>query len=116
LYPGRTEVPLPIDNDLRAWDGVVGGLRSPVDHPTVIPAEAETRIHDVQAQFRRIELKARDAGIEHVIVVVADSGANRAAIRAAWPTLADRFTISSRRALAALGRGEHPGGSALIFL
>jgi hypothetical protein len=112
----RTEVPLPIGNDLRAWDGVVGGLRGSDEQRRIVPTEAETRIHDVQAQFRRIELKLRDAGLEHVVVVIADTPANRAAIRAAIATLADRFPISARQALAALGRGEHPGGSTLIFL
>lgn len=112
----RTEVPLPIDNDERAWDGVVGGLRGPREGQGSLPTEAETRIHDVQAQFRRIELKARDSGFEHVIVVIADTAANRAAIKAAAAILADRFPVTARRALAALGRGGHPGGSALVFL
>jgi transcriptional regulator with XRE-family HTH domain len=112
----RTEVPLPIGTDLRAWDGVIGGLRGTDDQPRILPTEAETRINDVQAQFRRIELKARDAAMEHVIVVILDTATNRAGIRAATAVLADRFTISARQALAALGRGEHPGGSALIFL
>jgi transcriptional regulator with XRE-family HTH domain len=112
----RTEVPLPIANDLRAWDGVVAGLRSNEGRPRMIPTEAETRIHDSQAQFRRIELKARDAGMEHVIVVIADTPTNRASILAAGASLADRFPVPPRRALAALGRGDHPGGSALIFL
>jgi len=112
----RTEVPLPIGNDLRAWDGVVDGLRSGDELPRIIPTEAETRIHDVQAQFRRIERKARDAEVEHVIVVILETPSNRAAIRAAAAILADRFPISARQALAALARGEHPGGSALIFL
>jgi transcriptional regulator with XRE-family HTH domain len=119
LHPDLTfrhEVPLPIENDLRAWDGVVGGFHARDGLDRYLPAEAETRIYDVQAQFRRIELKARDAGIEHLIVVIADTGTNRGAIRAAHGTLADRYPISPRRALAALGRGEHPGGSALIFL
>lgn len=119
LHPSltlRTEIPLPIANDLRAWDGVVGGLRGSDQRPRIIPTEAETRIHDVRAQFQRIERKARDAEIDQVIVVISDAAANRAAIRAAAMTLADRFPISARQALAALGRGEHPGGSALIFL
>ena len=119
LHPARsfrTEVPLPIENDLRAWDGVVAGLRVSDARPRILPTEAETRIHDVQAQFRRIELKARDADVPHIVVVVADTAGNRAAIQAAWASLADRFPISARRALSALGRGDHPGGSALIFL
>ena len=119
LHPSltfRTEVPLPIENDPRAWDGIVGGFRGDDERRRFIPTEAETRIHDIQAQFRRIELKVRDAGLEHVIVLIADTPANRAAIRAAIGVLADRFPISARRALTALGHGEHPRGSALIFL
>ena len=119
LHPAltfRTEVPLPIANDLRAWDGVISGLRSHSEGDRILPAEAETRIHDVQAQFRRIELKVRDAGLAHVIVVILDTAINRAAIQAAGASLVDRFPISARRALASLGRGEHPGGSALVFL
>lgn len=112
----RAEVPLPIEHDLRAWDGLVGGLRDDDDRHRVLPIEAETRIHDVQGQFRRIELKVRDAGMEDVIVVIADTAANRRAIAAAGATLTDRFPIPARRALAALRRGDHPGGSALIFL
>ena len=118
LHPAltfRLEVPLPIANDLRAWDGVVGGLRTE-GRDGMIPAEAETRIHDIQAQFRRIERKARDAGIEDIIVVISDTPANRAAIETAGAALAGRFPISPRRALAALSRGDHPGGSALLFL
>lgn len=119
LHPNltfRPEVPLPIENDQRAWDGVVGGLRGPRDGLGFLPTEAETRIHDVQAQFRRIELKARDSGFEHVLVVIADTPANRSAIQAARAALADRFPVGARRALAALGRGDHPCGSSLIFL
>lgn len=119
LHPNltfRTEVPLPIENDQRAWDGVVGGLHEARGGLGFLPTEAETRIHDVQAQFRRIELKARDSGFEHVIVVIADTPSNRAAIKAAAAILADRFPVTARRALAALGRAEHPGGSALVFL
>lgn len=112
----RTEVPLPIERDLRAWDGVVGELRTSNAGSSTLPTEAETRIHDVQAQFRRIELKARDSGMEDVVVVIADTPANRAAIKAAAAILSDRFPISPRRAMAALGRGDHPGGSTLVFL
>ncbi len=51
LHPDLTfrfEVPLPIANDFRAWDGVVGGFRSTNDRDRILPAEAETRIHDLQ--------------------------------------------------------------------
>lgn len=110
----RTEVPIPTDGDQRAWDAVVAGL---VGHlGPALPAEAETRLHDVQAQIRRIQLKARDAGADHIVLVIAATRANRHAVREAWPLLHDLFPIPARQALAALRAGRHPGGSALVFI
>jgi transcriptional regulator with XRE-family HTH domain len=53
LRPGlsfRTEVPLPIVGDLRAWDAVVGG------QGWQVPVEAETVIDDGQALQRKLAL------------------------------------------------------------
>lgn len=110
----RTEVPLPIEGDQRAWDGVIKGFVSP--QPLTLPAEAEARIHDFQAQTRRIMLKSRDAGIDHVLLVVAGTRMNRRAIRAAHAAVDELFPVPERVALAALAAGAHPGGSALVFL
>src|SRR5439155_1077959 len=44
----RTEVPLPIESDLRAWDAVVRGA------DWRRPAEAETVLDDIQALERRL--------------------------------------------------------------
>ena len=110
----RTEVPLPIEGDQRAWDGMIRGLLGPP--ATFLPAEAETRIHDVQAQTRRIMLKCRDAGIHHVLLVVAGTRTNRNAIRTAQATVDELFPVPESVALAALAAGAHPGGSALVFL
>ena len=110
----RVEVPLPTTGDQRAWDLVLGGLR---DGPMpTIPIDAETRLIDLQAQIRRIQLKLRDSGFDSVILLVADTRLNRAALVAAGGALATEFPISSRRALAALGQGRHPGASAIVFL
>lgn len=117
LHPDLTmrfEVPLPTAGDQRAWDAVVGGLAD-VD-ATILPVEAETRLIDIQAQIRRIRLKCRDAGMRHVVVVVADTRRNREAIAAGGAVLRAEFGIPQRRALLALGEGRHPGGSALIVL
>jgi len=119
LHPGlsmRTEVPLPIPGDRRAWDAVIAGLRSLEGPDPLLPVEAETRLYDLQAQVRRIVLKLRDADMAEVLVVVADTGANRDALRGALPSIAELFPVPPRRALAALAAGRHPGGSALVFL
>ena len=106
----RTEVPVPIEGDRRAWDVcVVGG-------PDTIGVEAETRIRDWQAVQRRITLKARDSGIDKVILLVADTHANRTALRAAGSTLHEMFPVPARTALRELREGRIPEGSAVILL
>ncbi|HET7167643.1 MAG TPA: helix-turn-helix domain-containing protein [Candidatus Limnocylindrales bacterium] len=109
----RTEVLVSIADDQRAWDAEIGGLAG---DPGWLPVEAETRIHDLQAQTRRIAIKLRDSDHRSVLVVVADTRTNRAAIRVAWPSINELFPIPSRDALAALADGRRPGGSALVFL
>jgi hypothetical protein len=109
----RTEVPLPIQGDLRAWDAVIAGFRPEADP---LHTEAETRLYDAQGQFRRIALKARDAGVEVLLLVVGDTPRNRTAVRAAGPMVEEVFPVSPRAALRALAAGRHPGGSALIFV
>jgi len=108
-----TEVPLAIAGDQRAWDGVLSGFS---DGGAALRVEAETRIHDAQAQMRRITLKLRDDGADHVLLVVADTPRNRAAVRVMGPVVAESFPVPARVALAALSAGRHPGGSALVFL
>jgi transcriptional regulator with XRE-family HTH domain len=111
----RLEVPLPIVGDSRAWDAWIDAFAGALG-PESLPVEAETRMTDAQAQIRRIMLKARDAGVDHVLIVIADTPANRAAVAAARGLIAGSFPVSPRKALAALAAGRHPGGSALIFI
>ena len=61
-------------------------------------------------------LKARDAGLVHLLLVVAGTRTNRLAVKAAGAVVAEMFPVPSREALAALAAGEHPGGCALVFL
>ena len=82
----------------------------------MLPAEAETRVTDAQALFRRLESKRRDGGVGTVLLVVADTRSNRAAAAAARTAVAESFPVPARHALSALASGAHPGGSALIFL
>jgi len=112
LHPSleiATEVPLPIEGDLRAWDAMIRGVdwRRPV--------EAETVLDDFQALERRLALKVRDGGVDGVILVIADTLRNRRALVAA-PASFSAFDRNARRVLSALAAGRDPGGSSLILL
>ena len=104
----RTEVPLALANDLRAWDAVIRA------ESWSIAVEAETRLGDLQAIERRLALKQRDGQMDAVILLLANTRHNR--LVAASPALAARFAVRGRDALASLEGGRHPGGSALILL
>jgi transcriptional regulator with XRE-family HTH domain len=112
----RTEVPLPIEGDQRAWDGWISGFVDPPGQRAGLPVDAETTLQDVQALLRRLALKIRDSGAENVLLVLAETRANRYALAHADRILTATFPVSPRRALAALAAGRHPGGSAVIFL
>ena len=109
----RTEVPLPITGDKRAWDAMIDRLRG---SSSLLPVEAESRFVDAQGQVRRITLKLRDSGLNHVLVVVSDTRANREALAATPSVLLADFPIPGRRALRALAAGDHPGGSTIVLL
>jgi len=106
----RTEVPMPIPGDRRAWDATLTG-------PTWrAGVEAETALSDLQALDRRLALKERDGGMDRVILLLLDSRRNRSALRSAGDVLRLRCPIASEPALACLARGADPGASALILL
>lgn len=106
----RTEVPMPIEGDLRAWDAALlqPGVRIGVD--------AETRLRDVQAVDRRIMLKLRDSGFDRAILLVAATRSNRLAVSDAAPIVLPNYPVPARSALRALAAGEDPGGNCLIML
>lgn len=113
LGPGlswRTEVPLPAVGDPRAWDAMVG------DGQATAGVEAETRIRDAQALDRRIGLKRRDGGISEVILLVADTVANRRALSASREALRASFPLDGREILRALAAGRVPSGSGILVL
>ena len=87
----RTEVPLNIPGDRRAWDAVIEG------RGWRVPVQAETRLRDVQALARRIGLKQRDDEIDFVLLLVADTRHNRHVLRMAGPDLAAMFPASGVR-------------------
>lgn len=106
----RTEVPLGIPGDRRAWDEVMLG------RDWSMPVEAESRVRDTQALRRRLALKCRDARVDRVLLVVADTRHNRRAVRLAEADFREAFPLNGRRAMAALKRGDLPPASALVFL
>ena len=116
LHPSvrwRTEVPLPLEGDLRAWDGVASGsaLRR-----WKVRVEAETKVADGQAMTRRLQLKIRDDPGGHVLLLVADSRANRQAMMTIREGLRDLLPLDTRQILLALGTGRSPVGSGVAIL
>jgi transcriptional regulator with XRE-family HTH domain len=106
----RTEVPLAIPGDLRAWDAIIEG------RGWRVPLEAETRLRDVQALSRRLGLKQRDDRQEVVILLVADTRHNRSVLRLAGPDLAAAFPAPGRAIREALTKGEAPRASGVLVL
>ena len=80
-----------------------------------IAVEAETVLDDLQALERRLRRKQRDGGMEHVILLLADTRRNRRAIAAA-PTAFAEFSRNARGPLSALRAGLDPGGNTIVFL
>ena len=101
---------LPIPGDQRAWDAVISG---PVWSAAI---EAETRLSDVQAVARRLELKRRDGGIEHAVLLLADTRSNRAALAAARPALEAALPMTQGSVLDAIRSGRDPGSSGIVIL
>jgi transcriptional regulator with XRE-family HTH domain len=111
LVGWRLEVGLFGQPDSRAWDCV---LTFPDGQVAV---EAETRIRDAQALWRRISLKLRDdRTIGHVILVVGDTPANRRAVTAVRHLLRADLPLDTRQVLHALRLGQNPGASGIVFL
>ncbi|MBM4408842.1 MAG: hypothetical protein FJ038_09675 [Chloroflexi bacterium] len=111
----QTEVPLPIERDLRRWDGMVSG------RTWRYGVEIETAPRDWQALTGRLALKQRDGGVAGVILVLPETHRVREFLRAAAPVAGSSFPIPARLALARLAlarlaRGEDPGGNAIAVL
>jgi len=104
------EVPLPQTGDLRAWDALIrgAGWRQAV--------EAETSPHDAQALARRLELKRRDGDVDGLVLLLPDTRRSRAFLREARDVLRPGLPLDSEAILAALARGNNPGGSGIVVL
>jgi transcriptional regulator with XRE-family HTH domain len=106
----RTEVPLPLPGDLRAWDAQC------TMKTVVIGIEAEMRLFDLQALDRRIALKRRDGGLALVILLVANTQGNRRRLADHREALRANFPLDTRAVLAAVRAGRSPRGSGIVLL
>jgi transcriptional regulator with XRE-family HTH domain len=116
LHPSirwRSEVPLPMDRDLRAWDADIRGSQPAAWRCRV---DAETRVADAQALERRLTLKARDDPDGHLILLLAETRANRRAVGWLREGLRELLPLDPRQLLRALHAGDDPGGSGIVML
>jgi transcriptional regulator with XRE-family HTH domain len=113
LGPGviwRTEVPLPNPGDRRAWDAVIRVAAARIG------VEAETRARDSQELERRLALKRRDGGVDHVVLLLANTRHNRRFLRDCGEGFHGAFPLQASAALSRLALGGDPGGSAIVLL
>jgi transcriptional regulator with XRE-family HTH domain len=104
------EVPMPRPGDLRAGDcRLVLGACS-------ILVEAITRLADLQAQLRDARAKAAELGVNRLILLVADTRANREAYREAGAAVGAAFPTTGRAILRALREGRDPEADGIVFL
>ena len=106
----RTEVPLGLPGDRRAWDEVLDGPG------WSLPVEAESRPRDVQALNRKLALNCRDACVDRMLLLVADTRHNRHVLRLAAAAFEAAFPIDGRDAMTSLMAGALPTGSAVILV
>lgn len=107
----RTEVPLSIPRDFRSWDAQIWFGRGRVS------VEAETRVRDAQAMWRRTAMKLRDdPTVDHVVLLVADTPANRRAMALVRELLRSELPLDTRSVVGALEAGRSPGANGIAFL
>jgi transcriptional regulator with XRE-family HTH domain len=107
----RTEVPVRGATDLRSWDGMAEVERE------LIGVEAETRIRDGQATWRKVQRKRDDdRTVALVILLVADTRANRRAMALVRESLRGDLPLDSRAILAALRAGRRPVAGGIVML
>jgi hypothetical protein len=107
-----TEVPVSSDpRDRRAVDAVLS-------HDGVhIGLEVISRLTDAQAQVRAALLKQAAAGLDHMVLVLADTRHNRRAVAtAADPTLRPAFPLDSRATLGSLRRDRLPRANGVVLV
>jgi len=104
------EAPAGGAGDLRAFDLVLSRGQIKIGHEFI------SRLRDVQAQIRPIQLKQRDSGISRVVLVLAATNANRRAADEAGQALLDAFPLPTKSVVRALVRGNDPGANGIVWL
>lgn len=106
----RLEAPIPLSRDQRAWDVLLefGRARAGV--------AAETRLRDWQALLRREQAKARDSEADVILLVLADTRANRRAVAETGDALRSELPLDGRAIRRALRDGRCPRVGGLLFL
>lgn len=107
----QTEAPVSADpRDRRAIDALLlgDGLR--------IGVEAVTRLVDSQAQTRNILLKQSAAGIDRMVLVLADTRHNREALVSGAATLRPAFPLSNRVLMRDLTAGRLPSANGIAVV
>jgi transcriptional regulator with XRE-family HTH domain len=106
----RLETPIRLPGDQRAWDVLL------VAQGRRVGVAAETRIRDLQALLRREQAKARDDGVDVLILVVAATRSNRRALRDAGTLLETELPLDTRQTMAALRRGQAPTAGGIVVV
>ena len=107
----RREVPVPIEGDPRAWDAVIVGVAE------LCFTEGESRLGDMQAVARRIELKLRDDPRGSVVIlVVARTRHNEQVLREHRESLRAQLPLDGAAIARALRAGRIPPASGIIVL
>lgn len=112
LHPGlgwSTEVLVGSHGDQRAWDAVISGSER-------VGVDAETRLYDIQAVQRRIELKVRDSGVDRAVLLVASTRHNRAVLREYRGALASTFPLDTAEVMSALRAGRVPEAGGVVIV
>jgi transcriptional regulator with XRE-family HTH domain len=105
------EVVLPIEGDLRAWDGAVVGEEG------MGFVDAETRIGDAQALARRLAAKLRDDPRSDILIlVVARSAHNLRVLREHREALRELLPLDGAAIARALRAGRLPPAGGIIVL
>jgi transcriptional regulator with XRE-family HTH domain len=107
----RTEVPVSADpRDGRAVDAVISR------DGAAIGLEVITRLTDAQAQVRRALLKQEAAGLDRMVLILADTRHNRLALGDAQATLRPAFALETRRTLRDLREGRLPPANGVVLV
>lgn len=104
------EALLPNPGDRRSWDLLLRIGRQ------VVGVEAETKVRDVQLTVRKIRGRERDGGADEILLVLADTRANRASLDDFMVALGPRFATPPEHLRGALRAGRPLPGSGVLLV